>query len=340
MPLQHPNLALLLFLFIPTHLMYATQARPYELGLFLLLLATLVFFSLVENPTFVTALVYAVLLSACLFTQPSAYLPSVGYAVALLGFANVKTYRRALWYALAATVLPIATYAPYYYWALNFRRNEWLAEQFPAFNIKIAGVEALMSLDPGYNPWFGIGIISLLIIGVIGGIISTLPLATHTEGSSPPPVGLVKRRAVVFCLAGGGLLTLLFETAISGWLGQVFWPYQVLWALPSFIIVFCAALDAWVRVPLMRKMSFLSPAFVIIAILLCIPGDIEYLQTQPPDVAKLAALVRPQLGGDTCVVLFPSVYLATFLEFTIPISPNTNAKTFSTNASCWPFIRT
>ncbi len=35
LPLQHPILALVLFLFVPTHLMYATQARPYELGLFL-----------------------------------------------------------------------------------------------------------------------------------------------------------------------------------------------------------------------------------------------------------------------------------------------------------------
>ncbi len=159
-----------------------------------------------------------------------------------------------------------------------------------------------MSMDPSVNPWFGIGLMCLLLLGLIGGIFTAMPLASHSEGSPPPPLNLVRRRAIIFCLAACGLLTLLFETAVSGWTGLVFWPYQILWALPAFIIVFCAALDAWMRVPLMRKMSLLSPALIVIAILLCIPGDVEYLQTQPPDVAKLAALVRPQLGGDTCVV--------------------------------------
>jgi len=301
-PLQHPVLALILFLAVPTHLMYATQARPYELGLFLLLLSSLAFFSLVERPAFFKALVYSLLLIACLYTQPSSYLPAVGYTIALLGFANVKKYRAALWYALAATVVPIAAYAPYQFWAVTHRRSDWLTEQFPAFAIKIAGVQALMGLDPGTNPWFGITLISLLLIGLVGAIASVMPLGTFSLGAQPPAEALVRRRAVVFCLIGGALATLLSQIAVSGYTGQVFSPYQILWAVPALIIVFCAALDALVRLPALKSVSLLNPAIVIIAILLCIPGDLEYVRTQPADLAKLTALVRPQLGGDTCVV--------------------------------------
>jgi len=311
-PLQHPILALLLFLAIPTHLAYATQGRPYELGLFLLLVATLVFFSLVEEPGVGKALIYVVLLTCCLYTQPSCYLPAVGYLIYLLGFANLKTYRRALWYALGATMLPVAAYAPYYFWAAVQRRGEWLVEQIPAFSFKIAGIQALMSLDPGSNPWFGIGLIGIFLLGLVGGIWSTMPLGSYGEGAPPPPAHLVKRRAAVFCLAGGAIVTLLAETAVSGWTGLVFNPYQILWALPGLIIVFCAALDAWMRTPLMKGLTVASPAIVILAILLCLPGDVEYLRTEPMDMAKLTALVRPQLAGDACVV-FVSERLSRYL---------------------------
>lgn len=311
-PLQYPIPALLLFLLIPTHLAYATQARPYELGLFLLLLATLLFFSLVEQPGIVKAFIYALLLTACLYTQPSCYLPAVGYLIFLLGFANLKTYRRALWYALGATVIPLAAYAPYYLWAAVQRRGDWLAEQFPAFAFKVVGLQALMSLDFSANPWFGIGLIGILLIGLAGGIWSTMPLASYGEGAPAPPAPLVRRRAVVFCLAGGAIVPLLGEIAVSGYTGLVFAPYEILWALPGLIIVFCAALDAWMRMPLMKSLSAASPAIVILSILLCIPGDVDYLRTEPADMSKLTALVRPQLGGDSCVV-FVSEHLSRYL---------------------------
>ena len=301
-PVQHPLLALVLFLMVPTHLAYATQGRPYELGLFLALLAALSFFTLVQEPDFLKALAYAVLLTACLYTQPSCYLPAVGYALYLLGFANLPTYRRALWYALPATMLPMLAYAPYYAWA-GLQRKEWLTEQFPAYAVKVAGLQALMSLDPQtWSPWFGIGLMGILLVGLAGGIWSTLPLGNYPEGAPVPPAGLVRRRAVLFCLAGGAIVTILGETAVSGWTGAVFAPYQMLWALPALVILLCAALDALLRLPVMKGLTLFGPAVCIAAILLCIPGDVAYLTTAPADLAKLTALVRPQLQGDSCVV--------------------------------------
>ncbi len=311
-PLDHPILALILFLGVPAHFMFATEARPYELALFLLLIATLQFFSLMAEPNFRSALAYAVFLTACLYAQPSSYLPAIGYALALLGFANVKSYRRALWYTLAATVIPLAAYMPYYLWTVGRRRGDWLMDQFPALNVKVAGLQAMMSLDPTSNPWFGIALLSILLIGLIGAVASVMPLASSVEGAPPPAAPLVKRRAVVFCLAGGVLVALLGQAAMSGWNGVTFMPYQIMWALPGLVVVFCASLDSLMRLPALKGMSLLGPTLAIIAILLCIPGDVEFLKTQPPDMAKLTALVRPQLGGDTCVV-FVSQRLSRYL---------------------------
>ena len=312
-PLQHPILALILFLMVPTHLLYATQARPYELGLFLLLLASLLFFSLVDNPGFGRAILYAVALTLCLYTQPSCYLPAIGYLIYLLGFANLQKYRRALWFALGATVLPLLAYAPYYAWAGLHRRGDWLAEQFPAYVIKVLGIQAFMSLDPEvWTPWFGVALVAMLMIGLVGGIASTMPLGSFAEGGPEPPASLLQRRAVVFCLAGGAMVTLLSETALAGWSATPFPPYQALWAVPGLVIVFCAALDAWMRVPLMKNLSLVNSVITAIAILLCLPGDVDYVRTQPDDMAKLTALVRPQIASDTCVV-FVSQRLSKYL---------------------------
>jgi hypothetical protein len=313
-PLQNPMLALILFLAIPTHLAYATQGRPYELGLFLVLLATLSFFTLVNKPNAIRAFTYAILLTACVYTEPSCYLPAVGYVLSLLGFANLKTYRRALWYVLAATVVPLAAYAPYYAWAGVQRSGDWwLTEQFPAYAVKVPGLEALMSLDSsGLNLWFGIALMGVLLFGLVGGVWSAMPLGSYPDGAPPPRADIVRARAIVFCLAGGAMVTFLGETAFSGFYSLAFAPYQILWAVPGMILVFCAALDVLVRLPAMKSISPAAPALCILATLLCVPGDLDYLRTRPADMAKLSALVRPQLTGDACVV-FVSERLSKYL---------------------------
>jgi hypothetical protein len=313
-PIQQPLLALVLFLAIPTHLAYATQARPFELGLFLMLVASLSFFALVEKPGVFRAVIYAILLTACLYTQPSCFLPASGCLLGLLGFANLKTYRRALWYTLVATVLPLLAFAPYYKWAASQRAGDWwLVEQFPAYALKVTGLEALLSLDPGgWSPWFGLVLMSVLLLGLVGGVSSAMPLGSYPEGAPAPRVDIVRMRAVIFCLASGAIVTFLGETAYNGFYSMAFAPYQILWALPGMVIVFCAALDALLRLPVAKPFAIATPVLCILAALLCVPGDVEYMRTQPDDFAKLSALVRPQLDGDACVV-FVSQRLSPYL---------------------------
>ena len=224
-PLRYPMLALVLFLAIPTHLAYATQGRPYELGLFLVLLATISFFALVNRPSVVNALIYGILVTACLYTDPSLYLPAIGYLLSLLGFANLKTYRRALWYVLAATIGPLAAYAPYYAWAGVQRGGDWwLTEQFPAYAVKVPGLEALMSLDSsGFNPWFGLALIGVLFLGLIAGVWSAMPLGSYPDGAPPPRADIVRVRAFVFCLAGGAIVYLPGRNRIH-WILQSRFP--------------------------------------------------------------------------------------------------------------------
>jgi hypothetical protein len=311
--LQHRILSFVLFLIVPTHLLCATQARPYELGLFLLLLASLFFFSLIDNPGLTKALMYAITLTACLYTQPSCYLPAIGHLIYLLGFANLQKYRRALWFVLIATLLPLIAYAPYYIWAGAHRQGDFLIEQFPSYTVKVVGVQAFMSLDPEvWTPWFGIGLLGLLLLGLVGGIASTAPLRSHFEGGPQQATLLLQRRATVFCLAGGAMVTLLVETAFCGLAAIPFAPYQALWALPGLIVAFCAALDAMLRVPVLKGLTLLNPLILSIAILLCLPGGVEYLRTEPVDMEKLTAMVRPQISSDACVV-FVSQHFSKYL---------------------------
>src|SRR5579875_2930506 len=64
-PLQRPYWALLLFLALPLHLLFATDGRPFEQGLFLLLLATDWFFRLIDKPGFLTGSIYTAVLTLC-----------------------------------------------------------------------------------------------------------------------------------------------------------------------------------------------------------------------------------------------------------------------------------
>jgi hypothetical protein len=126
-PLRRPYLALLAFAAMPVHYYFASQARPFEQGLFFLLLSALFFFRLVEMPTTWNAVWYALALTASLYTQAASFTPAIGYVLFLLRFANGKSERRALWFALPPTVAPLLLFAPYYAWAHSQRDGAWLS---------------------------------------------------------------------------------------------------------------------------------------------------------------------------------------------------------------------
>ena len=66
------------------------------------------------------------LLLACLYTEPFAYLPAAGYLLLLLAFIVRADKRRAFWYALPSTVVPLLLFLPYFFWSQPFANPRWL----------------------------------------------------------------------------------------------------------------------------------------------------------------------------------------------------------------------
>jgi hypothetical protein len=105
-PLRSPSAAALVFLFLPVHIMAATDTGPCELALLFLLLATAQFFNALQQPGYRSAGIYAALLTLCIYTEPYSYLPALGYILFLLRFFTAPEERRAFWFLLPATALP------------------------------------------------------------------------------------------------------------------------------------------------------------------------------------------------------------------------------------------
>jgi hypothetical protein len=297
-PLRRPYLALLIFLAMPVHYYFAAQARPFEQGLFLLLLAALCFFRLVEMPTARNAIWYAVVLTACLYTDFASFTPAVGYVLFLLRFASGKSERRALWFALPPTVASLLLFAPYYAWAHSHLDGVWLSgEPYPGGD---------------WSVWTGAALAVLLLIGLIGGAWSTFPSWRRLMAGSlmlvPVVPGLQRKRIVVFCLSGGAVAALV-PAAIAAVNITAFTPNEFLWAVPGLVLVSCAALErlsTLIFPPVLAVLNpvprVLSSVLALLVFALCIPPDAYYLLSPPGDLQALTALIRPELGDDGCLV--------------------------------------
>ncbi len=126
-PVRRPYLALLLFMLLPTHLLFATEGRPFEQALFFLLLATTFYLRLVGRPAVKESLLYCAALTLCLYTEPYSYFPAVGYLLALFRFVDQAQQRRTAWFALPATVVPVLLFLPYYFWARPQISPDWFS---------------------------------------------------------------------------------------------------------------------------------------------------------------------------------------------------------------------
>ncbi|MGA8028042.1 MAG: hypothetical protein WB992_12940 [Bryobacteraceae bacterium] len=286
-PLRRPYLALLLFMLVPLHYRFATQGRPFEQALFLTLLAAIWFLRLIETPDYRISAIYAALLVLCLYTDASSYLPSVGYLLFLLRFVHDPKLRRAVWFALPATVIPGLLFLPYYFWAQPQANPNWIFER-NAFSPDLpVYLQALHGLGGG--GWNGYVAGSLLLLGILGGAWATFRPA-NSFTSTP---------MTLFCLFGGVVSTIAIPIAADTWNLLPFAASQALWAVPGMIILFFNALD-WLP---QRQMSGpLMTALATLLILLCALGDAAYLGYRREDMQAVAALVRPELKGDSCVV--------------------------------------
>ena len=174
-PVKSPLAAAVVFMCLPIQFEAATDSRPYELALLFLLLAANQFFEIVQAPDYRRVAIYCGLLTLCIYTEPFAYVPAIGFVLFLPRFADKPAERRALWFILPATVLPALFYAPYFAWANKLRNFQLLTVKLPFADADI-WLQTLHSLAPGtLISVVGVILLILLAIGFLRGSFQLLP---------------------------------------------------------------------------------------------------------------------------------------------------------------------
>ena len=290
--LRQPYMALAVFLLLPTQYWAATQGLPFEQALFLLLLATLIFLQLIRTPTVKLAAWYAAALTLCLYTERLSFLPSIGYLLFLFAFVNRSHERRVIWFLLPATAAPVLLFVPYYLWARPLVSAIWLSAPLPPGTPSSIYLQAL--LDFAGDSFEAYVLSVLLVVGLFAGVWGLFRVTPGTPPLRIPPTELT-RKIAIFCLFGGALSTVSVVLVLDIWNGYPFHSSQVLWAMPAIVTLTFVALD---RAPEIYK----RPLSWAVMILLCLIPDARYCITPTEDLRSEAALVSPELYGDSCVV--------------------------------------
>ncbi len=290
-PLHRPYLALLVFMLLPVHFELSFQARPFEQALFLVVLATGCFFRLVFRPGMQTAVLYAGCLTLALYTVRDSFLPAIGYLLFLLRFVHRAQERRAIWYVLPATALPLLLFLPYALWAHTQVNPDWLVG--PAV-VEPGSVMLRVLRSMAVERWASYLLCVLLVFGVLAGIWTSFGVTS----------GGIGKRIRLFSLAGGVIGTIVIAMILDVYLGERFTAAQLLWSAPATVLLVFAAIEA-------ARMQFelrpLAMPATILLISISAITDSEFLLVLSPNAKRenlqaLAAAVPPQLTGNSCVV--------------------------------------
>jgi hypothetical protein len=304
-PLERPYWALLFFMLLPVHFELSFVGRPFEQALFLIVLATECFFRLISRPRLAAALLYAGCLTLCLYTDRYSFLPFIGYLLFLLRFVDRAQERRAIWYALAATVAPILLFLPYALWAHTRVNADWFTGP-PAASSGVVYLRLLRSLAG--ESWAAYILFALLTIGVIAGTWASFRVAA----------GAIGKRIRLFALTGGVGATILIALALDISVGQSFGPAQALWTAPAGVILVFGGLE-WMGKR--RNLRSLRMGLSVLLLVICGAADTQFLlfpsgSAPEEDVQAIAAAVPGQLNRDSCVVFVSERFSkALFLVF-------------------------
>lgn len=286
-PLRWPYLALVVFAVLPSQYIAATEGLAAEQAVFLLLVATELFFRLIEAPSLPRTLWYGVALTLAIYSDRYSILPAFGYLLGLFAFVNRAPQRRAIWFALASTIAPALLFLPYYLWARLHVNPNWLTPP-PSPGVSSSPyLQGLQQLAGGGALGYAISV--LLIVGLLAGLWALVRL----------PPAAAARSVRIACLFMGAVLTILGVLGVDVWNRYAFSAAQVLWAMPGVIICSFVALERLGQPPVRRVWAY---GVVVLLLALCVLRDIDYLANPKEDLAQEAAMVRPELVGDSCVV--------------------------------------
>jgi 4-amino-4-deoxy-L-arabinose transferase-like glycosyltransferase len=286
-PLRRPYLAALVFLLLPLHYVFATRGQPFEQGLLLVLVATVIFFRLVKTPGVLVAAIYSFLLTLCLYTDPFSFLPAIGLLAGLFAFVSRAHERRALWFVLPATLLPVLLFLPYLIWSHPQTLNYWLFEP-PVF----PGGTPLY-LQPLYTlaaqGWAACGLAFVFVWAML-----TAAWTAWRLGPNAPT-----RRRILVCCCSAVVVTIALALCLDAADGRAFAGNQILWIVPSLIVLAFAAFERMGRLLNSPRPLLIGAGALLLLSAVC---DITYLSSSPVDIGREAKLVKAELTGNSCVV--------------------------------------
>ncbi len=282
--MRAPLMVTIAFALLPAQIEMASQGRPAELSLLFSVLSAAQFARVLMKPTIAKALLYALLLTCCLYTEPVSFLPAVGSVLFLVRFAGSKMHQAALAYLVPATVLPALLFLPYYSWASPQRSVDWLNE-IPAADT--------------FWIWMGLLLCALFLCGLA----ATMPRSDWPSN----------KRTILFCLAGGSIVTITVCWLLDANTKAAFNPTQVLAALPGLLLLSFAGLE-WLFPN--RRLA----AAVLLAIMVgsSLPAIIEYTTSPGPELSQLAYAIPRRMTKDSCLALVSMHEARSFFLFYEP----------------------
>jgi hypothetical protein len=283
------TLSLILFATLPLQFRYALEARPYSQGLLLSIATAFVFLRLVAEPGWRTALLYAAVLAAAVYTQPFTFFTALANLVWAAWRLTGHERRRVLGVGAVAVALAFAAFLPWYF----FARSEWAWRIAGGhWSLTWKGVAGMLAKDVT-----GTYALTLLLIAGIA--------LSFTKGSR------LDSRTRSFLLAMA-LIPIPCAIATDAAFHYMLAARQLLFILPPMVLL---AADGVANLRVARRAGcwFFAAAIVSLAVV----QDVRVYRAPRANWEAAAKRIRAASSAGACVLTIP-VGWATYYEFFAP----------------------
>jgi 4-amino-4-deoxy-L-arabinose transferase-like glycosyltransferase len=263
-----PWLAATLFAAFPLTFRYATESRVYSQALFFSVLATLIYVRAAKRPSSSLAVLYGLVLTAAIYTQPFA--ASVG--IAHIVWSVTQQEKWAAWMGTAAVVSSVAVFLPWYFWS----RNMWTAFQvLNGLHFSATAKTPLMLFRElaGAGYW-GSGLLLILC---------TIAIANRLPES--------RVRLLLISLIAVPFLAILAADVVFDYFIAA---RQFIWVLPAVAILAASAAERYPRVGLT-----LAAVFCVVGI----AQSVRYFTQPHEDFGLAASALANEAQQGSCVTI-------------------------------------
>jgi hypothetical protein len=300
--LAQPWIASALFAALPLTLRYSTEARNYSQGVFLSLVATLVFLLLVRRPV-LACVPYALTLVLCLYTQPY----SVFVAGAHILWSVMSKQLKAARYAAVSLLLAVLAFVPWFIWAGPAWRG---ATNDYDLHFSATSKTALMIFrELAGGGYWGSGL--LLVLCLIG------LWKIHSDHSTLSFLLLLIAVPIGCALACDAL----FDYMIAA--------RQFIWALPAIAILAAAGVPGPARI---------GAVLVVPLLLVSVVYNVKFFNSRQENWETAAHVLAAETRHGACLEVAPSG-MRSLYEFYAPKLSRTSCDAGTVVAAIAPYAR-